>query len=722
MPFVAVGGEYKFYGRFINHAKHGEQFEIAKYELLPPDNEQKIAAFIGGGLIFGVGPATAKKIVRKFGQETLNILSSAPEKLSAIRGISPGKAKAIGDGYREISAMQEVVMYFCKFEISLNMAIKIYKQYGSAAVAAVSKNPYSLIETVDGIGFLTADKMAKTLGVSHNSAFRVRAGVVYTLAQSAEADGNTYLPLPLLSKSVCRLLQIKTEQLVPLINGIINELCLDRVVVPVDIDGVSGIMLTKFFNAEKIIAQKINLLKGAEEGSARAENGADGCGRECGHGGGEFAFDGLLAHYQKLHNITLHEKQKDAIKTAITTGFSVITGGPGTGKTTIINAILFINRANGKITQLLAPTGRAAKRIYETTGADAQTIHRALDIDYKGTGGGGFNNPDNYIKHDFVVVDEVSMCDAVLTGKLLRKIMVGTHVVFVGDIDQLPSVGAGNVLADIIDSGVVPVVRLTEIYRQNDKSTIAVNAHRINCGAVPLLDNKSSDFFFEYAETPERIRDKVRSLATVRLPQYLGQDNSNIQVLSPMKLGAAGVNNLNLVLQEALNPESADKAQYCYGDATFRVGDRVMHTVNNYRQEWVRNGENGKGVFNGDIGVIRTINKDDGEITVELEDGRETVYLRPELSALTLSYAITVHKSQGCEFDAVIVPVASGAYMIMTRNLLYTAVTRAKRLVVLVGRAENIQKMVENTYTKKRHSALKQFLRQFGDCGQMFLA
>jgi exodeoxyribonuclease V alpha subunit len=624
-----------------------------------------------------VGPATAKKIVKKFGRETLEILARSPEKLSTVSGISEQKAARIGAGYREISEMQDAIMYFCRFEISLNMAVKIYKHYGAAAVAAVSKNPYSLIETIDGIGFLTADKMAKTLGVSHNSGFRVRAGIVYCLAQSAETDGNTYLPLPLLAKSVCRLLQIKTEQLVPVFNGIINELCLDRVTVPADIDGVAGIMLTKFFNAEKIIAQKINLLKSAAGGEMPEKGGAAAAGA-VGNGvtaaGGT---DALIAHYEKLNNIVLHENQKNAIRTAVTAGFCVITGGPGTGKTTIIKAILFINRANGKTTQLLAPTGRAAKRICETTGADAQTIHRCLDMDYRGGVQADTNGADGYIGTNFVLVDEVSMCDAVLTAQLLRKVMAGTHTVFVGDIDQLPSVGAGNVLADIIDSGIVPVVRLTEIYRQSDKSTIALNARRINCGEIPALDNKSSDFFFEYAETPEKIRDAVVSLTTARLPKYLGADSGNIQVLAPLKLGSAGVNNLNLVLQSALNPENAGRAQYVHGGITFRTGDRVMHTVNNYKQEWTRAGENGKGVFNGDIGVIREINPDDGEITVELEDGRRTVYLRSDLSALTLSYAITVHKSQGCEFDAVIVPVTSGAYMIMTRNLLYTAVTRA---------------------------------------------
>jgi exodeoxyribonuclease V alpha subunit len=337
MPFVAVGGEYKFFGRFTSHARHGEQFEISKYELLPPDNESKIIAFIGGGLIYGVGPITAKKIVKKFGRNTLDIMANAPENLSAVSGISPSKAQRIGEEYKQIQSLQEVVMYFTKFEISLNMAVKIYKQYGDAAVAVVSRNPYALIETIDGIGFLTADKMAKTLGVAHSSNFRVRAGIVYCLSQSAETDGDTYLPLPVLSKSVCRLLQIKMEQLVPIFNDIINELCLDRILVSVDIDGVSGVMLVKFFNAEKIVAQKINLLK---------------CGI-AGYTGGEI--NELIAHYEQLNDIKLHEKQAEAIKTALNSGFSVITGGPGTGRV----------RRNDMAKKNITPVGQALAAVQE---------------------------------------------------------------------------------------------------------------------------------------------------------------------------------------------------------------------------------------------------------------------------------------------------------------------------------------------------------------------
>ena len=530
--------------------------------------------------------------------------------------------------------------------------------------------------------------MAKKVGVSYNGAFRVRAGVVHILKVSAETDGHTYVTLPDLITKVCRLLRIKMEQLTPTFNTIINELCIDRVVVSVDVDGVQGLQLIRFFNAEKAIAQKLLMLMQ----DAKPVNNVDG----------------LIEHYEQLQGITFHETQKQAIKQAVTSGVTVITGGPGTGKTTIIKAILYINRANEISTQMLAPTGRAAKRIEETTGQSAMTIHRCLEK--------FSHDPHNsFITQDMVIIDEVSMCDCLLTASLLKKVLAGTKVVFIGDSDQLPSVGAGNVLADIIDSGVVPTICLTQIYRTGDKATIAINAHRINHGEMPFLDNQSSDFFYSSAETPELIKNNILGLCTTRIPQYLGVDTSRVQVLAPMKLGVAGVINLNKCLQEMINPPDENKDEFLYGETVFRVGDRVMHTVNNYKQEWVKNHEEGKGIFNGDIGKIIEINKFNKEITVELEDGRVTIYPASELSALTLSYAITVHKSQGCEFDAVVIPVVSGAYMIMTRNLLYTAVTRAKRLVILVGKQENIQKMVNNVFTKKRNSCLNKYLQYFKD-------
>jgi len=423
-------------------------------------------------------------------------------------------------------------------------------------------------------------------------------------------------------------------------------------------------------------------------------------------------FDDLLQHYQQTHKIRLHKKQIEAIKMACTCGVSVITGGPGTGKTTIVKAILFVAAAERKVTQLLAPTGRAAKRLEETTGHVASTIHRALGLEYKNVR----SDNDNVICADVVIVDEVSMCDCMLTSQLLKKVMSGTRVVLVGDSDQLPSVGAGNVLADVIASGVLPVVALSEIYRQTENSQIVASAHAINRGEMPALDNKADDFFFERCETPAEIKHKILGLVTDRIPKFLGCTSDRIQVLSPMKMGEAGMNSLNVALQANLNPAEVGKDEYQYGETTFRVGDRVMQTVNNYSQEWVRQvtGDTGQvtgvGVFNGDIGRVTAVNRQSGEVTVELEDGRGTIYTRSDLTNLVLAYAITVHKSQGCEFDVVVIPVTSGAYMILTRNLLYTAVTRAKRMVMLVGSAENVAKMVGNNYTKKRHTMLREFL------------
>ena len=687
-PMVSVGAEYKFIGEFVNNAKHGKQFAFSEMNLVPPNSEEKLLAFLGGGLLPGVGPATARKIVKKFGMDTIAVIETRPEELTQIKGISAARAQSIAENYMAVREMQSVMMWLYRFEISLNLSLKIYQQYGKDTIATVAKNPYVLIETIDGIGFTTADNMAKKLGVSYNGTFRVRAGVVHILKVSAETDGHTYVTLPDLIAKVCRLLRIKMDELTPTFNAIIEELCVDRLVVPVDVDGVQGLQLIRFFNAEKAIAQKLLLLM---QDTKQPNN-----------------VDDLIEHYQKLQGITFHETQKAAIRQAVTGGVTVITGGPGTGKTTIIKAILYINRANECTTQMLAPTGRAAKRIEETTGQSAMTIHRCLEK--------FSHDPYNsFITQDMVIVDEVSMCDCLLTASLLRKILAGTKVVFIGDSDQLPSVGAGNVLADVIESGVVPTIRLTQIYRTGNDATIAINAHRINHGEMPLLDNQSSDFFYSAAETPEKIKDEILSLCSTRLPQYLGVDNSRVQVLAPMKLGVAGVINLNKCLQAMINPPAEDKTELLYGETIFRVGDRVMHTVNNYKQEWTKNTEEGKGIFNGDIGKIVAINQFSGEITVELEDGRVTVYPRSELAALTLSYAITVHKSQGCEFDAVVIPVVSGAYMIMTRNLLYTAVTRAKRLVVLVGKQENIQKMVSNTYTKKRNSCLNKYLQYFKD-------
>jgi exodeoxyribonuclease V alpha subunit len=686
------GAEYNFYGKWVNNAKHGKQFEFTRYEMITPDTNNKIASFIGSGLIKGIGKVIAKNIVNKFGKRTLEVLEKTPGELSSVPKISREKAEKIGENYREIMTMQNAVMYLMKHDISLNMSIKIFKHYKQLTEEIVSKNPYKLIEDIDGIGFITADKLARSLDIGYSSPFRVRAGIVYALMQLAEGDGHTFVPHEQLLRNVCRLLTIKMIVLSPIYDKIINEMVMDKRVFALEIDGVSGIMLSKFYFAEQKIAGRIKNLMFASHSKKNIKYGQ------------------LIANYERINNIKLHQKQIEAIEMAVNSNVSVITGGPGTGKTTIIKVILFINYANKKTTQLLAPTGRAVKRIEEATGENAMTIHRCLDIGF-----GEKAEPDTYIKKDFVVVDEFSMCDSVLASQLLLRVLNGTQVLFVGDIDQLPSVGAGNVLADIIKSKVVPVIALTEIYRHNEKSTIISNAHKINNGEMPIIDNQSVDFFFQQAETQHDIRDLVISLVTTRLPNYFHINPSQIQVLCALKNGDAGVNTLNNAIQNVINPISKNvnpPKQYAYRDVIFREGDRVMNTVNNYSQMWYNGQNEGKGIFNGDIGIIKNINEETGEIVVRLEDGRVTTYLKSDIGNLALSYAITVHKSQGCEFDAVIVPIVKGGYMILTRNLLYTAVTRAKRIVVLVGNKEDIQKMVDNTYTKDRYSALGFFLTE----------
>jgi len=681
--YTTIGQELAMSGEWVNNAKYGKQFKVGSYEVLPPNTPKKIAQFLGSGLIYGVGPATADKIVKHFGNKSLEIISEHPHELSVISGISDKKAKKIGEDYAEVKQLQAIVLFLQKFDLSINMCLKIHKYYGNNAIEKINQNPYQLIETISGIGFITADKMARDLGIDYKGTFRVRAGAVYCLIQSAEQDGHTYLPREKLLLEACKLLRIKMEELVPVFDNVIYDLLLDKYLTKVS----DGYMLTRYFVDEKAIAARVSVLS-EWNGDQILES------------------EKLLRHYQEINNIVLHELQINAIKSAINRGICIITGGPGTGKTTIIRAILYLNNAAGLRTVLLAPTGRAAKRLEETTGESASTIHRAL-IDKDGTG------DTQLATADVVVIDEFSMCDVPLAATLLKELSPHTRVVIVGDIDQLPSVGPGRVLADLIESEVVDVIKLSEVYRQDEQSQIVVSAHRINKGEMPDLTNKSRDFFFEACSGPVEIKQKVVALVTSRVPGYLGVATNRIQVLCPMKAGEAGMNAMNLSLQESINPPSSDKSELEYGQTVFRLCDRVMNVKNNYQQEWRNpNGVLGKGIFNGDIGTITEIRRASGEVVVELEDGRVTTYTRSDLNNLVLSYAITVHKSQGSEFDVAVIPVTSGAYMILTRNLLYTAVTRAKKMVVLVGSASNVEKMVNNTFTKKRHTMLKELIQK----------
>ena len=700
---VFEGQEITATGNFITDARFGEQFKVDTYTLQEPKNKDGIARFLSSGLIKGIGPATAKKIVDKFGKETLDIIELSPLKLAQIKGINPKKAYEIGQEFQKIHSMQEVVMFLQGYNISTNMAIKIFNKYGEEAREIVKNNPYKLVEDVSRVGFKTADKIALNVGISNDSEFRLRAGLIYILNETSEHDGNTYLPMEDIYISLSALLNIEIMDRLDLLNGVIDQLVLESIVKRCEFNDIPCLMLVKFYNTEIKIATKLLTLNA---GANNVENDLT---------------DEIKA-FETFHKVQFHEDQKRAIDMAVNNGVCVITGGPGTGKTTIIKCILSIlNKRCGRIA-LLAPTGRAAKRMSESCQEEASTIHRALMIDF-GEGATRedtamfFYNETNKFPYDAVIVDEVSMVDVNLMFALLSALKVGTRLILVGDKNQLPSVGAGNVLADIIASQEVACAQLTHIYRQSESSLIITNAHAINDGNMPLIDNKSADFFFENRDSQVEITNTIIDMVSTRIPKFLDISPLKIQVLAPLRAGVCGIDNLNAVLQNRLNPRSIDKQEFRVDFVTFRVGDKVMQTANNYTQMWRKpraNGswEVGEAVFNGDIGFVTDVNYDLDSLEVTFEDGRVTEYNHEDAKQLSLSYAITIHKSQGSEFDVVIIPVIAGASSILTRNLLYTAVTRAKKMVVLVGSKKNIAMMVKNNYTAKRYSALGIFLQK----------
>lgn len=675
-PSVTPGDTLSLEGEFVIHPKFGAQFKTERASVQPPATPLGIIRFLSSGLIEGCGEKTAARIVEKFGEKTVEILEKSPSRLAEVRGISPKKAKKIAESYAALEVQRGAVMFLTGYGITVNLALKLYEIYGAATVETVKSNPYVLVEDVDGVGFITADRIARSLGIAEDSPFRIRAGVLHALRSKCEKEGNTYLPHDVLVAEAKKLLGADDGK----INEAIDSLRVERkIVVPFD----GAVMGEQYYRTERSAAVK--LVKRVDEaGEVLAD------------------VDGIIDRFEASNKIELHEVQRAAVKNAVCHGVSVITGGPGTGKTTIINCILFVLDALGLSSLLLAPTGRAAKRITEGCGRDASTIHRALLSLERG----------EKFAENAVIVDEFSMVDIFLFRMLLDAVNSGAKLVVVGDADQLPSVGAGNVLRDLIDSGLVPVTRLSFIYRQSQTSRIAVSAHAINEGRVPELTARDGDFFFFPIKTPERIADMTVELAVERITAKFGIEPGKIQVIAALKNGVAGVNNLNARLQSELNVKSSRKVEV--GDVTFYTGDRVMHTVNNYELEWTRYSASGKGVFNGDIGTVAEITAT-GEIIVEFEDARRVTYIGDTRRQLILSYAVTVHKSQGCEFDAVVMPVVGGAPVMMTRNLLYTAITRAKKLVVLVGDEYNVKRMVENNYVAERYSALKQFIAETKD-------
>ncbi len=692
---VQVGAEVKLEGKY-EKTKYGVQYAFESYEMSVPQSMEGLEKYLGSGLIRGVGPVTARKIVEHFGADTLDVLEYAPQKLQQVSGISEKKAVEIGFSFKEHREVQNTIILLQGYNITTNMALKIYNVYHEKTADIIKNNPYKLVEDIDGIGFATADKIAQNAGLPQDSTFRIRAGLIYVLKTSCEKNGNTYLPKAMLLEEAAKALELVLEDYQEKFQQAFDSLCVDRTAVTTWVDNTEIVMLSKYYYYENSIAQKLVWLANCREE-------------------GKFDVDEEIASYESKNNISLHEEQKNAIKGAINNGVFVITGGPGTGKTTIIKCILEILTAQQKTVSLVAPTGRAAKRMSDSTGREAKTIHRLLEVNVIQSNESFFvHNESNPLKTDVVIVDEVSMVDAALMCALLKAMPRDCKLILVGDKDQLPSVGAGNVLADILESGVISYCMLTKIFRQGEKSLIITNAHLINEGKMPLIDNTSMDFFFDSKNDPEVIKDTILELVTTRLPKFLGVDPQTIQVLAPLKAGVCGIENLNKVLQERINPPSSGKRQVEFGRTIFREGDKVMQMSNNYDLEWKKHGryadETGKGVFNGDIGIVSTIDPNTSEVVVEFEDGRICLYTRPDLIDLSLSYAITIHKSQGSEFDTVIIPAIAGPSIILTRNLIYTAVTRAKKMVVIVGEKLYLKRMVSNKYTATRFTLLKKLL------------
>ncbi len=687
---ISEGTHLKLEGNYITNTKYGEQFQVDSFETLYPTSKEGIQKYLGSGLIKGVGPITAKAIVDVFKEDTLNVIEFTPNELVKVKGISKKTAIKIAETFRELKHLQNTVIFLQGYGMTVNMAIKIYEVYQNKTIEFLKENPYRLVEDIDGIGFATADKIARSLGISKDSEFRIRAGMIYSLTEASEKNGHTYLPKEELFKSVSNLLEIEENES---FKKVLEDLIFDKFVTNTFIFPHDAVMLSKFYFWEKSIAEKLALL----------------C---CSLVNTELDVDDEIKHFEEVNNIQFHKDQKKAIINAINSGVSIITGGPGTGKTTIVKCIISLLKNMKKRIALMAPTGRAAKKLSEATQRDAKTIHRALQVDFKSKK--FVYNEQNPLPYNVVIVDEVSMVDDNLMCSLLKAIARDTKIIFVGDKDQLPSVGAGNVLEDMIKSEVISVNELTQIYRQSEKSLIISNAHKINNGEMPDIDNKSQDFFFESKVELEDIKKSIVEMVTKRIPKFLNIESIKIQVLAPLKAGVCGVENLNKELQKEINPYNRFKNELVVGNNVFREGDKIMQTTNNYEIEWKRQvglyTENGAGVFNGDIGYIHSINVQTGETTIWFEDGRESVYPRSELSQLSLSYAITIHKSQGSEFDVVIIPSIAGPSLILNRNLIYTAVTRAKKMVVIVGEQKNLKRMIANKFVIKRYTALKKLL------------
>ncbi len=693
-PDVFSGMTVELQGNYKD-TKYGKQFQADSIKISNPTTINQIERYLSSGLIKGIGPVTAKKITSMFGADTLSIIEYNPQKLALIRGISKQKAIEIATSFQDVKKMQDSLLFLSSYGISVNLSIKIYNMYKEDTIETVKNNPYKLIEDIDGIGFITADNIAKKLGMNELDINRIKAGILHVLKTSSEREGNTYLKLEELKTRTSDLLNLTNNEQ-KFIDDALDIIQIENLVKIFNYAGFDIVISTKFYYYENYIAKKLFKLS---------------------HNIFESTIDinKNINFYEKLANIKLNDEQIQAVITSLTNGVTVITGGPGTGKTTILRCILALFDEMGINTMLLAPTGRASKRMQESTKKEAKTIHRALEVVSNGNGLAMFHrNEMNPINADVIIVDEMSMVDISIFYHLLKATKSTTKLILVGDKDQLPSVSAGNVLKDIIDSNCIKVCSLKQIYRQDENSLIVTNAHLINTGKMPIINNQSNDFFYESGDNLIENAEKIVDLVSHRIPHFLNIEPDKIQVLTPMKNGPCGSNNLNSRLQQILNPHySGIELQDDF--VRFRVGDKVMQIVNNYDLEYTRYENSisikGQGVYNGDIGQITHITPQTYETTVEYDDGKICVYPRSELSQITLAYSITIHKSQGSEFDVVVIPLIPGAPMIITRNLLYTAITRAKKMVVLVGSKKNLSRMIYNNYTAERYTLLKYFIK-----------
>ena len=683
MPMLLAGERAAFEGELVEHREYGRQIRVSWVESIRPESLDGIEKYLASGMIRGVGPATARLIVESFGPRTLDVLESEPQRLTEVPGIGEKRAAMIAASFLEHNQMRGAMMFLQKYGLTPAMAARVYRAYGERTESIARENPYRLADEVEGVGFKTADRMALAMGFSLSSEFRLQSGLRYALNEAANASGHMYLPLTILVERARQMLGADED----LIDNALRALILSGGLEAEDIDGETAVYLPWYHEAETDAAFRLTRLLRSFEG------------------GGEAGLaERAVAEVEEEEAMRLCAEQREAVEAVEREGVLIITGGPGTGKTTTLKCILrLLDELGGA--ELCAPTGRAAKRMSEATGRPARTIHRLLE--YAGEEGRFLRNEQEPLDCAAVVVDEMSMVDIFLFRALLRALRPGTRLVMVGDKDQLPSVGAGNVLKDMLESGAVPSVTLTEVFRQAASSMIVRNAHRINRGEYPEVRTRDTDFFLERRESMRAAVDSVVQLVTTRLPRYLGVDPlRGIQVMAPMKRMDAGVYALNAVLQQAINPSAPGKRELRRGEMVFREGDKVMQVKNNYDMGWTRGMEHGLGVFNGDIGYVAAADPHNEELTVAFDDGREALYALADLEELELAYCMSVHKSQGSEFDCVVLPLVSGPRLLMTRNLLYTAVTRARRLVVVVGREACMRAMVDNNYIDRRFSAL----------------